>query len=169
MVLTLETYVAWNLHEPRPGEFCFEGGLDIERFVREAGELGLNVIVRPGPYICAEWDFGGLPPWLLKDPAMRVRCMYKPYLDAVDRFFDALLPRLVPLQCTQGGPIIAMQVENEYGSFGNDAQYLRYLKDGMQRRGVDVLLFTSDGPTDMMLQGGNVARCTEDGQLRLPH
>lgn len=153
---TVETYVAWNLHEPRPGEFCFEGGLDIERFVRQAGELGLNVIVRPGPYICAEWDLGGLPPWLLKDPAMRVRCMYKPYLDAVDRFFDALLPRLVPLQCTQGGPIIAMQVENEYGSFGNDAQYLRYLKDGMQRRGVDVLLFTSDGPTDMMLQGGTL-------------
>lgn len=153
---TVETYVPWNLHEPRPGEFCFEGILDIERFVNEAGALGLHVIVRPGPYICAEWDFGGLPAWLLADPGMRVRCNYKPYLEAVDRFFDALLPRLVPLQSTKGGPIVAMQVENEYGSFGNDSGYLRYLKDGMISRGVDVLLFTSDGPLDSMLQGGTL-------------
>ncbi|MGI6166308.1 MAG: beta-galactosidase [Limnochordia bacterium] len=153
---TVETYVSWNLHEPQPGQFCFEGGLDIEQFVKEAGEIGLYVIVRPGPYICAEWEFGGLPAWLLADPKMRVRCKYEPYLKAVDRFFDALLPRLVPLQYSQGGPIIAMQVENEYGSFGNDAGYLRYLKDGMRARGVDVLLFTSDGPSDAMLQGGTL-------------
>lgn len=105
---TVETYVPWNLHEPRPGEFHFEGMLDIVKFIETANDVGLKVIVRPGPYICSEWDFGGLPSWLLKDPAMQVRCGYPPFLAAVDRFFDALLPQLVPLQSTRGGPVIAM-------------------------------------------------------------
>jgi beta-galactosidase len=153
---TLETYVAWNLHEPKPGQFNFEGRLDLARYVRLAGELGLMVIVRPGPYMCSEWDLGGLPAWLLADPNMQLRCNYGPYLQAADRFFDALLPQIVPLQATHGGPIIAMQVENEYGSYGNDKTYLRHLRDGMVRRGVDVLLFTSDGPTDLMLVGGTL-------------
>ncbi|MBV6395761.1 MAG: Beta-galactosidase [Anaerolineales bacterium] len=131
---TVETYAAWNLHEPRPGQFHFDGMLDIVKFVETAGDLGLKVIVRPGPYICSEWDFGGLPSWLLKDPHMQVRCAYPPYLAAVDRFFDALLPRLAPLQSTRGGPIIAMQVENEYGSYGNDKIYLRHLADTMRAR-----------------------------------
>src|SRR5512147_103211 len=122
---TVETYVAWNLHEPRPGEFHFESGLDLVRFIEIAAEVGLHVIVRPGPYICSEWDFGGLPFWLLKDPTMQVRCAYPPFLAAVDRFFDELLPKLVSLQSTNGGPIIAMQVDNEYGSYGNDEVYLR--------------------------------------------
>ena len=153
---TVETYVAWNLHEPREGDFRFEGGLDIVRFVELAAAEGLKVIVRPGPYICTEWEMGGLPAWLLKDPAMRLRVSSQPYLDAVDRYLDALLPRLAPLQATRGGPIVAMQVENEYGSYGSDTAYLSYLADGLRARGVDVLLFTSDGPTDAMLQGGTV-------------
>lgn len=153
---TVETYVPWNLHEPRPGEFCFDAGLDIEKFIRTAQELGLFVIVRPGPYICAEWEFGGLPAWLLKDPAMQLRCGYKPYLDAIDRYFDELIGRLVPLQSTNGGPIIAIQVENEYGSYGNDHEYLQYIEKGLKSRGVDVLLFTSDGACDSMLQGGTL-------------
>lgn len=152
----VETYVSWNLHEPRPGEFNFSGGLDIARYLEIAAEVGLKAIVRPGPYICSEWDFGGLPSWLLADPAMRVRCAYQPYLDAVDRFFDALMSHLAPLQSTKGGPIIAMQVENEYGSYGGDKVYLRYLEDGMRARGIDVLLFTSDGASDWMLQGGTL-------------
>lgn len=152
---TVETYVAWNRHEPRPGEFHFDGGLDIVRFVELAAAEGLKVIVRPGPYICTEWELGGLPAWLLKDPAMRLRYSYRPYLDAVDRYFDALLPRLVPLQASRGGPIIAVQVENEYGSYSTDTAYLTYLADGLRARGVDTLLFTSDGPTDAMLQGGS--------------
>ena len=98
---TVETYVAWNLHEPRPGEFHFEDRLDLARFIEIAADVGLKVIVRPGPYICSEWDFGGLPAWLLKDPAMQVRCAYPPYLAAVDRYFDALLPRLTPLLASQ--------------------------------------------------------------------
>lgn len=151
---TVETYVAWNRHEPHPGEFHFEYRLDIVKFVETAAEAGLKVIVRPGPYICSEWDFGGLPSWLLKDPQMQVRCTFPPYLEAVDRYFDALLPRLTPLLVSNGGPIIAMQVENEYGSFGNDHAYLAHLVEGMRSRGVDVLLFTSDGPRDVCLLEG---------------
>ncbi len=153
---TVETYVAWNLHEPRPGEFHFEGGLDLARFIQTAGEVGLNVIVRPGPYICSEWEFGGFPAWLLKDPHMQVRCTYPPYLEAVGRYLEALLPRLTLLQATRGGPIIAMQVENEYGSYGNDHQYLQLLANGMRSRGVDVLLFTSDPSSGTSLQEGGL-------------
>ena len=153
---TVETYVPWNLHEPRPGEFHFEGMLDIVKFIEMANDVGLKVIVRPGPYICSEWDFGGLPSWLLKDPAMQVRCAYPPYLAAVDRYFDVLLPLLTPLQSTRSGPIIAMQVENEYGTYGNDKAYLRHLADGMKARGIDSFLFTSDGPRDICLQGGTL-------------
>ena len=153
---TVETYIAWNLHEPHPGDFRFDGMLDVVQFIQVAAEVGLNVIIRPGPYICSEWDFGGLPSWLLKDPAMQVRCAYPPYLEAVDRYFDALLPQLAPLQSTRGGPIIALQVENEYGSYGNDKVYLRYLADGMRKRGIDSFLFTSDGPRDGCLQGGTL-------------
>lgn len=153
---TVETYVPWNLHEPRPGEFHFEGMLDIVKFIETAVDVGLNVIVRPGPYICSEWEFGGLPSWLLKDPQMQIRCSYAPYLEAVDRFFDDLLPRLAPLQSTRGGPVIAMQVENEYGSYGNDKAYLQYLVDGMRTRGIDSFLFTSDGARDAWLQAGTL-------------
>jgi len=153
---TVETYVPWNMHEPEPGRFDFEGIADLVGFIALAGELGLHVIVRPSPYICAEWEFGGLPAWLLADPGMRLRCAHQPYLDRVDAYYDVLLPKLVPLLCTNGGPIIAMQIENEYGSYGNDTAYLAYLRDGMIRRGIDVLLFTSDGPEDFMLQGGMV-------------
>ncbi len=153
---TVETYVAWNLHEPQPGLFHFEGRLDIVEFINLAAGHGLNVIVRPGPYICSEWDLGGLPSWLLKDSDMQLRCSHPPFLEAVDRFFDALLPRLVPLQISRDGPVIAIQVENEYGSYGNDKNYLSYLEKGLIKRGIDALLFTSDGPTDEMLQYGTL-------------
>ena len=153
---TVETYIPWNLHEPRPGQFCFEGQADLESFIRTVAEEGLNMILRPGPYICAEWEFGGLPAWLLKDRSMRLRCMHRPYIEAVDRYFDQLIPRLAKFQSTQGGPVIAMQVENEYGSFGSDTAYLTHLHDGLKARGIDVLAFTSDGPTSWMLTGGTL-------------
>ncbi|REE86478.1 beta-galactosidase [Paenibacillus taihuensis] len=153
---TVETYIPWNFHEPKEGEFRFDGMADVAAYVELAGSLGLHVIVRPSPYICAEWEFGGLPAWLLADPYIQLRCSHPAYLAKVDAYYDELIPRLTPLLCTNGGPIIAVQIENEYGSYGNDAKYLAYLKDGLIARGIDVPLFTSDGPTDALLQGGSV-------------
>ncbi len=153
---TVETYVAWNLHEPEENEYCFDGFCDIVRFIEIADELGLKVIVRPGPYICAEWDFGGFPYWINKDKNMRIRCNYKSYLEKVDRFFSVLLPKLVPYLSTKGGPIIAMQVENEYGSYGNDKEYLLHIEKLMIKLGIDCLLFTSDGWVTHMLSGGTL-------------
>lgn len=153
---TVETYVAWNAHQMQPDRYDFSDMLDVEAFIQLAGELGLYVIVRPGPYICAEWDFGGLPWWLLADDNIRLRCMDTLYLSHVDKWFDVLIPKLAAHTIQKGGPVIAMQVENEYGSYGNDAVYLEYIRQGLLRRGVDCLLFTSDGPTDWMLQGGTL-------------
>lgn len=153
---TVETYVCWNLHEKKPGEFDFSGILDIEKYLEIAQKVGLYAIVRPGPYICAEWDFGGLPAWLLKDKNMQIRCMYPDYLKCVERFYKELLPRLVPHLESHGGNIIAMQVENEYGSYGNDKDYLRYVEKLTRGCGVDCLLFTSDGNTNNMISGGSL-------------
>ncbi len=153
---TVETYVAWNLHEPRPGSFSFEGALDLRRFITLAGSLGLDVILRPGPYICAEWDLGGLPAWLLADRSMRLRTLHKGFTAAVARYFDHVVAEVKDLQCSHGGPIVAVQVENEYGSYGNSKAYLRWLESALVERGIDSLLFTSDGPLDSMLQGGTL-------------
>ncbi len=153
---TVETYVPWNFHEPQKGVFNFEGMLDIEEFIDIATELGLYVIVRPGPYICAEWDFGGLPAWLLKDKNIRIRCWDKKYIKAVEDYFKVLLPKLLSRQITKGGNIIAMQVENEYGSFGRDKKYSYWLRDLMKELGVDVKLFTSDGESRYFFSGGAV-------------
>jgi len=153
---TVETYVAWNLHEPRPGSFSFEGALDLRRFITLAGSLGLDVILRPGPYICAEWDLGGLPAWLLADRSMRLRTLHKGFTAAVSRYFDHVIAEVKDLQCSHGGPIVAVQIENEYGSYGNSKAYLRWLETALVERGINSLLFTSDGPLDSMLQGGTL-------------
>lgn len=153
---TVETYVAWNMHEPKEGVFHFEGMADLVRFIETAQELGLFVIVRPSPYICAEWEFGGLPAWLLHYPDIRLRCADPVFLQKVDAYYDVLIPKLIPLLSTNGGTVIALQIENEYGSYGNDKAYLEHLRQGLIARGVDVPLFTSDGPTDSMLQGGTL-------------
>ena len=152
----VQTYLAWNIHEPNEGDFNFTGIADFEKFVSLAGELGLMVIVRPGPYICSEWEFGGLPAWLLNKPGIKLRCMNKPYLEAVRRYFDQVMPRLKKLQCSAGGPIIAMQVENEYGSYGNDHEYIKHLHNLFLFHGIDVLLFTSDGPSDRNIPAGTI-------------
>jgi len=142
---TIETYVAWNLHEEVKGQFKFDGNLDIRAFIKLAQELQLYVIVRPGPYICSEWDFGGLPSWLLHDPHMEPRSMYPPFIEATEQFFKTLLPIFVPLQYSKGGPIIAFQIENEYGSYySDDVKYMEHLKSLMISEGITELLFTSD-------------------------
>ncbi len=153
---TVETYIPWNLHEPQPGRYQFSGMLDLEGFINMAEKVGLQVILRPGPYICSEWEMGGLPAWLLKDPSMKLRCSHPAYLDAVARWFDSLLPRLAPLQQSRGGPVIAFQVENEYGGYGNDSAYLEWLVERMRSGGIQELLFTSDGASETMLRNGSL-------------
>lgn len=153
---TVETYIAWNAHEMKEGVFDYSGMLDIEEFLSTAQELGLYAIVRPGPYICSEWDFGGLPWWLLKSDSMHLRCMDSEYLSAVDRYFDNMIPRIAKHQITNGGNVILVQVENEYGSYGDDSEYIRYLAKGLTDRGINIPLFTSDGAAYQMLTGGTV-------------
>ena len=121
---TVETYTCWNLHEPKKGEYDFDGILDLEKFIEIAKKVGLFVIVRPGPYICAEWDFGGLPPWLLADRNLRLRCNNEIYKKHVEDWFCVLFAKIKPHLESNGGNVIMMQVENEYGSFGNDHEYL---------------------------------------------
>ena len=153
---TVETYVPWNLHEPKEGEFNFEGFADLSRFIETAARVGLKVIIRPGPYICSEWEYGGFPGWLNRDRNMRLRTMWPPYLEKVRNYFNVLLPKLTPYLLSNGGPVIAMQVENEYGSYGSDKEYLTYLRDLMVDLGVDCMLFTSDGGSIQWLTGGTL-------------
>ncbi len=153
---TVETYICWNIHEPEKGSFDFSGRYDFEKFLSIADELGLYAIVRPSPYICAEWDFGGLPPWLLAEQYIHLRTADPRFLAHIRDYYGELLPRLVPHQIDHGGNIILMQVENEYGSFGNDKEYLRALVKMMRDGGITVPLLTSDGAEDGKLTGGTV-------------
>jgi len=152
---TVETYVPWNMHEPKKGQFDFQGILDIEKFLQIAQDLGLYAIVRPSPFICAEWEFGGMPAWLLIED-MRIRSSDASYLQAVADYYDELLPRLVPRLLEKGGNILMMQVENEYGSYGEDKDYLRAIRQMMLDRGLDCPLFTSDGPWRATLRAGTL-------------
>lgn len=151
---TVETYIAWNVHEPRKGVFDFDGRYDLVKFVRTAEELGLYVILRPSPYICAEWEFGGLPAWLMAEDGMRLRACHEPFLKHVREYYDRLFPLITPLQITEGGPVILMQVENEYGYYGDDTHYMEVMRDMMLERGVTVPLITSDGPFEEALSCG---------------
>lgn len=153
---TVETYTAWNLHEPEEGVFNFEGDLDVVKYIETAKELGLNVILRPGPYICAEWDLGGFPAWLLKYEKMDLRCHDEVYLSKVERYYGQLLTRVRPYLASNGGNIIMLQIENEYGSYGDDKEYLRAIADIYNKYGMDCLYFTSDGPCNSMLKGGTL-------------
>ncbi|XP_019950861.1 beta-galactosidase-1-like protein 2 isoform X2 [Paralichthys olivaceus] len=150
---TLTTYVPWNLHEPEQGVFNFEDQLDLEAFLHLASSLGLWVILRPGPYICAEWDLGGLPSWLLRDRNMKLRTTYQGFTDAVNAFFDQLIKKVVPHQFSKGGPIIAVQVENEYGSYAKDKEYMPFIKEALLSRGITELLMTSDNKEGLKLGG----------------
>ncbi|XP_042192242.1 beta-galactosidase-1-like protein [Callorhinchus milii] len=143
----IQIYVPWNYHEPSPGHYDFTGPRDLEAFIRLAQGLGLLVILRPGPYICAEWDMGGLPAWLLQKPSILLRSSDLHYLTAVRRWFSVLLPKMRELLYENGGPIISVQVENEYGSYSVcDYNYLRQLHTILRHfLGNSVVLFTTDG------------------------
>ena len=143
---TIATYVFWNYHEVRPGVFDFHtGNRDLAEFIRLAQQEGLWVILRPGPYACAEWDFGGLPSYLLKTPAVTVRGDDPRYLRAAGRYVRALAQQVRPLLVTHGGPVLMVQVENEYGSFGSDSAYKEATRRMLVDAGIDVPLFTADG------------------------
>jgi beta-galactosidase len=153
---TIETYVPWNAHSPAPDTFRTDGALDLGRFLDLVAAEGMQAIVRPGPYICAEWDNGGLPAWLFTDPSVGVRSSEPGYLAAVDGFMDRLLPIVVERQVTRGGPVILFQVENEYGAYGSDKDYLQHLVDTAKRAGIDVPLFTCDQPFGTMIEDGSL-------------
>ncbi len=162
---TVETYVCWNLHERKEGVFDFSGILDIERFISIAEELDLNVIIRPGPYICAEWEFGGMPSWLLKYQNIALRCDDPLYLEKATPFYQQLFARIRPHLCTNGGKVFMVQVENEYGSYGDDKAYLRKIKKLYEDNGIDCLLFTSDGTLQAMLGGGTLPELLATGNF----
>lgn len=153
----IQTYVPWNAHEPRPGEFDFSGMLDLAGYLKAADEVGLKVLLRPSPYICSEWDFGGLPWWLLRDhPRIALRRTDPDFLAALKAYYQRLCREFVPYLSTNGGPVIMVAVENEYGSYGNDRDYLRFNADLLRENGVDVPLYTADGYSDRHLKYGNL-------------
>jgi len=151
---TVETYVPWNMHELDKGKFNFSKNLDVEKFIKIAQELELWVILRPSPYICAEWEFGGLPSFLLKEDGMKVRSTYKPFLKHLDDYYNELFKIITPLQITNGGPIIMIQIENEYGYYGNNKKYLQAISNMMIKFGAVVPFVTSDGPWGEALESG---------------
>ena len=157
---TIAAYVFWNYQEPQEGKFDFTtGNHDIAKFFRICQEEGMWVLLRPGPYCCAEWDFGGIPPYLLKYPDIKVRCMDPRYIAAAKRYLEKLADQLRPLQVTHGGPILMLQLENEYGSYGNDRKYIGWLHDFWRSHGFDIPFCTADGPTDFMLEAGTWPGC----------
>lgn len=156
---TVETYCVWNMHEKKMGEFDFSGILDISRFLRTAAEEGLMVIVRPGPYICAEWEFGGLPWWLQCCEGMEIRCSNPTYMKYFERYLEKLFEVVRPFLCTNGGPVIMLQCENEYGYYGDDKEYLKHLYAFYKDSGIDVPLFTSDGTGKGNLLDGTIPGC----------
>nr|CAI5857779.1 unnamed protein product [Callosobruchus analis] len=153
---TVETYVPWNLHEPRSGKFDFGTGKDdmsdflhLEEFLKTAKEEDLFAIVRPGPYIGGGWEFGGLPSWLLREDDIEMRTSNATFMKYVSRFFNALLPILAALQFIKGGPIIALQVENEYSLSGkHDSNYLMQLSKQIRGHGITTPLMTADAPRE---------------------
>lgn len=155
---TIQTYVPWNLHEPRPGRLNFNGSADLVSFLQMAQDLDLMVMLRIGPYICGEWDLGGLPSWLLEfEPSVKLRSSEEQYIAQVRNWWEILLPMVAPKLFSAGGPVIMVQIENEYGSYGSDKLYLQLLQ--IQARlhlGDDVILYTTDGAATENLGKGSL-------------
>ncbi|MDO6429736.1 beta-galactosidase [Flavitalea sp. BT771] len=157
---TIAVYLFWNYHESAPGVWDFKtGNHDIAAFIRICREEKMWVLLRPGPYVCAEWDWGGLPFYLLKIPDIKIRCMDPRYMNAVKRYIARVAVEMLPLQCDHGGPILMTQIENEYGSYGNDRTYLENLRQLWRAAGITVPFYTADGPTDFMLEAGSLPGC----------
>jgi len=157
---TIAAYVFWNFQETAEGVYDFStGNKDLAKFIRIAQEEGMWVLLRPGPYVCAEWDFGGIPTYLLKIPDIKVRCLDARYMKAVENYFERLAEVVKPLQVDNGGPILMLQIENEYGSYGNDREYLKALANIWRKNEITIPFFTGDGPTQYMLEAGSLNGC----------
>jgi len=143
---TVCAYLFWNMHEPRQGAFDWSGQADAAAFCRIAQEEGLWVMLRPGPYACAEWEMGGMPWWLLKHDDIQLRSRDPRYLEAARAYLREVGRVLAPLQVTRGGPILMVQVENEYGFYGNDADYMGEMRRAVIDAGFDVPLFACNPP-----------------------
>lgn len=151
----IQTYVPWDLHEPEEGKFCFGGNLNIKKFLDLCKKYDLKVMFRPSPYMCSEWDFGGLPYWLLNKNGIGIRTREKQYLDCVSTYYKRLAQEFIPYLSTNGGPIIAVAVENEYGSFADDTEYIKYLANLLKELGVDVPMYTANGHDFIHLHRGS--------------
>jgi beta-galactosidase len=162
---TIETYVAWNAHAPTEDSFDLTGPLDLGRFLDLVAAEGMYAIVRPGPYICAEWTNGGLPGWLLRRPGVAIRRNEPTFMAAIAGYLRHLAPVIVPRQLDRGGPVILVQIENEYGAYGDDKAYLQALVDLTRGIGVTVPLTTVDQPTDEMLAAGSLPRLHKTGSF----
>lgn len=157
---TVSAYIFWNYHEVSEGVYDFTtGNRNLAEFLRLAASEGMWVLVRPGPYVCAEWDFGGIPTYLLKHPDIKVRCMDERYMKAAENYLNALAKVLKPFMVSNGGPVLMLQLENEYGSYGNDRQYLARIKRIWEQNGIAGPFFTGDGPTTYMLEAGSFPGC----------
>lgn len=154
---TIAAYIFWNYQEQQPDVFDFRtGNKNVGRFLQICKEEKMWVIMRPGPYVCAEWDLGGIPSWLLKFPDIKLRCMDPRYMSAVKRYFQHFAPVIKPFMAANGGNILMVQIENEYGSYGNDRQYLKTLRKLWIQNGINGPFYTSDGPTEYMLDAGSL-------------
>jgi beta-galactosidase GanA len=154
---TISAYVFWNYHETEDGIFDFtSGNHNLSEFFKIVQEEGMWLILRPGPYVCAEWDLGGIPPYLLRNPDIKLRCMDPRYMAAAERYIAKLAEVIKPFLITKGGPLLMLQIENEYGSFGNDRNYLLRLKEVWASNGINIPTFTGDGPTTKMLEAGTL-------------
>lgn len=143
---TICTYLFWNVHEPKPGVWDFSGNADFVAFIKACQEEGLYVLVRPGPYVCTEWEFGGFPGWLMADPEIKVRSMDPRFLKPATAYLEKVSSMLKPLQIENGGPVIMVQVENEYGSYDSDKNFLKAHADAIRKGGYTGTLFTADPP-----------------------
>lgn len=146
---TIGTYVFWNLHEPQKDQFDFSGNNNVAEFVKIAAEEGLWVILRPSPYVCAEWEFGGYPYWLQNEKGLVVRSREKQYLEEYRKYINEVGKQLAALQVNHGGNVLMVQIENEYGSYGSDKEYLEINRKMFVDAGFDGLLYTCDPEADI--------------------
>lgn len=160
---TVTTYVFWNYHEESPGKWNFSGEKDLQKFIKTAQEVGLYVIIRPGPYVCAEWEFGGYPWWLQKDKNLEIRTDNKAFLKECEKYINQLAKEIIPLQINNGGSIIMVQAENEFGSYvaqrkdislEQHRKYSHKIKDLLVKSGISVPFFTSDASS--LFKGGSI-------------